>query len=714
VEKFQQPIHSTLPIFASASHHFSEVDSLASHGGSTRNGTTAKRSRPQSIGEQAIFSVKKQRTGSLSSFSGYALLEKQAQCDTVEVPDLEPCSSDHKEQYDTGEGTGLEACSPESTTPTIREHQDALEELDLVSCYTEHTITPATHERYERPEIPSPEVNSKRSSHTEDALLIATFNEIAASNETKTGTALFAFFQDLLEGSWYQPLWIWTDRDYTNENSLRPKRLLDSSRLIESFSPREWDDMKIAADFLYCLGLSEDAFVLYVLLLRRLRSYPPNERNHSKIARAAVLCAFSATTDSQIEVSQNLLEQLIKDSSTSHRESNLYNALLKEIRYVALGYEVMNPHPNTSSTTRYSLRMPAWYPFIEVEPEKQEREISAMRVHSCLSWCTAILFGQNLRPNFQSAFQFNKYTLQTGCCNQTVLYVYLWQCFLMKDLYTEFDFWKTDPENDTALSAPELLFVVTCMILQSPTSVTPDQMRSPENVFVSEARKGAVKHSDALLGGRIRSEHLSSFASRSHHLERVIELKRGLSVTDALDYQTFRELGRVFVQETLAVRLQDMTAPQDISAPQDMSAPYNMPAVELDALALSFKDNDNLENPSSSEPTYYPTPTMASSLRSSQVSSYRRLKRLRERILQPKKPSHDSESTKVPSSVLRDPLQLQDSHRSIDQLSMSFASSMSISSKSFAASLRRSRRPNLQSYQQSSDVDMLLDMELRV
>ncbi|EPE35285.1 hypothetical protein GLAREA_10984 [Glarea lozoyensis ATCC 20868] len=671
------PTHNVLEVPDSVVHQLPGDDSSVSHSGSTVHEFSTKRPRPPSTKEPVLPPVKKQRTVSSS-------------------PLLDCTVSDKQEHSETSEVLKEKSCLLENATSVRQDQLDTEEQSTSESRSINSSTTSGTSKRRESLETFSPTAKSPSSCHTiESKTSTPTIKTFALDNPAKLD---LAFLLDLLEDSRDQPLWTWTARDYTYENSLQPKTGLDCSRLIEDFAPNEWDDMKLAADLLSCLGLNEDAFVLYVLLLRRVRDKGLKESSQGKLGHAAVLCAISATTKSQMEVSQNLLEH---DPTISDQERNsfrnLLSALLLEAPALAfIDYED-NSRPKTPLSIQNQVLEPSpstiqWFASPGVQVNLGNKSPAARRMGFCIVWCTAVLCSTLLRPRSQAAYQFSNYCLQTGSRYHAFLYAYLWQCYLMKDLYAEYDLWKTDAEAEAAISASELLFIVVDMICDDISVV---QNNVSEVEFAKLARAGATKLFNALYFGKLSSESLSVLASRKSYFGRLAVLKRISFSKDAADHRLWRALGRKFVEEALNVKLQDMSA---VETPN-----------------LPFEDQEHIKSPSQDGHTHHLTPTMASSLRSSQVSSYRRLKSLRAKIHQTKKwPSQDSESSKIPSSVFQDSSQMNESRWSVDELTISYASSMSISSKSIAGSLRIPHRPNRQSFQPSLDMEMVLDMELTI
>jgi hypothetical protein len=109
---------------------------------------------------------------------------------------------------------------------------------------------------------------------------------------------------------------------------LQRERRIDSSRRIETFSDDELYDMKVAADFLMSLMFSEEAFPLYVLILKRMKHTRMQQSGAMKAA--FVVCVQSASSALQIEIAQSLLRQALDGEmgTLTEAESFLFRNLL--------------------------------------------------------------------------------------------------------------------------------------------------------------------------------------------------------------------------------------------------------------------------------------------------------------------------------------------------------------------------------------------------
>jgi hypothetical protein len=208
-----------------------------------------------------------------------------------------------------------------------------------------------------------------------------------------------------------------------NEES-PPERCVDVNRLIDTFDPDEIDEIKLAADFPFGAQCHEDAFVLYVVLQKRLND---TSDHREWISTFALGCASSATTSPQFEIVRNLLEQKLShlaDYSQSsaelfllrslladlhHKEgdeaaSEFHNRLAMQSDFVKTGSLLSLPQNNRSFdliTYQYLHRSLAsrgsllraqsvTKELLQREPGPFEHEEGHMRntsVRSCLQWC---------------------------------------------------------------------------------------------------------------------------------------------------------------------------------------------------------------------------------------------------------------------------------------------------------------------------------------
>jgi hypothetical protein len=203
-----------------------------------------------------------------------------------------------------------------------------------------------------------------------------------------------------------------------------------------------------------------------------------------------------------------------------------------------------------------------------------------------------------------------------------------------------------------------------------------------EKMFARVARKGVQKSSEKSVNEmEVFSESVRRLDSRHKDFERSVDTPRTSSTPDPAEHGLFRTLARKYVEDSLMMVLPYL--------PNTEPRPHN-----------PFLDPDDPGGISiAGIPETHIPPTVASSLRSSQASSYQRFKRQREHISRIPKPSpHDPENPGLPSHVYRDFSRVNGSRWSIDELSLSFASSVSLSSSSTAGSLRMFGRSNRQSY----------------
>jgi hypothetical protein len=245
--------------------------------------------------------------------------------------------------------------------------------------------------------------------------------------------------------------------------------------------------MKSTADFLYCIGLTKESFVLYVLLLRRLMEksrhgdyqdqYATKQHNDALI-RAGISCAFSATTKPQIEVFLNLHKRLLKEQFTREEDSILYHMLFCENHKTDLADEdTASPSQGARGSTILSEKSTeqhfralqniySAFSTVKSEANLDYMEWEGSRPRACVMWCKAILEKQTFKALSQSALHLSDFCLRTGR-RREFLYCYLWQCYLMEDSYAEYGSWKDAPWYPMKISACELLLIVTDMICKN-------------------------------------------------------------------------------------------------------------------------------------------------------------------------------------------------------------------------------------------------------
>ena len=89
---------------------------------------------------------------------------------------------------------------------------------------------------------------------------------------------------------------------------------IDFSQNIDDFSCEKIYEMKRAADFLAATRFRKDAFALYVLILKRLRT---SSRPDWMITWTTIACARTASTDAQMEIARALLNQRLAETPGS-------------------------------------------------------------------------------------------------------------------------------------------------------------------------------------------------------------------------------------------------------------------------------------------------------------------------------------------------------------------------------------------------------------
>ncbi|KAF2100554.1 hypothetical protein NA57DRAFT_54632 [Rhizodiscina lignyota] len=90
---------------------------------------------------------------------------------------------------------------------------------------------------------------------------------------------------------------------------------VDISQDIDDFSDENIYEMKRTADFLYAMSFPRDAFVLYVLILKRLRASP--NCPDWMILWATIACARTAWGSGEFEIARSLLKQRLDCPSGS-------------------------------------------------------------------------------------------------------------------------------------------------------------------------------------------------------------------------------------------------------------------------------------------------------------------------------------------------------------------------------------------------------------
>ncbi|KAF2100627.1 hypothetical protein NA57DRAFT_74229 [Rhizodiscina lignyota] len=109
---------------------------------------------------------------------------------------------------------------------------------------------------------------------------------------------------------------------------------IDVSRDMSTFSRRDLQTTKLAADFLSSIGLRAQAFLLYVTLLKRLQTIPncPDD----VMIRAIIDCSRNAMKSNQIQIADALLERRLGSGGDSP-EAFVWRGLRADLSHRANG-----------------------------------------------------------------------------------------------------------------------------------------------------------------------------------------------------------------------------------------------------------------------------------------------------------------------------------------------------------------------------------------
>ena len=479
----------------------------------------------------------------------------------------------------------------------------------------------------------------------------------------------------------------------TGQHSLdqipRQQRQIDSGRPIDTFSPDEIDDMKRAADFLYCVSSEADACALYILILKRLKEAP--DQPAWATTSAMISCAMSAKTPSQQEIARSLLRQRLDEpeGSTTDVEKFLFHMLLAEsyvrgcditaanlqiditmsgdlvnerlitclpreyraldiLTYDYLTRDLRDPFKNTTLRgSKVSAQNPDFVDKRAVQElllgnqpgpfELRDGSMENPCLRSGLKWCMGEL---KLAPSLPSSWKLVKANRKTFSCVEPIgLYCCLWersQSPQAKHEGTEYILWIDQAERLMGISAAQLLRILCWMIC----SASPRWKDKSERDFVHRAYLGATslyQRPDKQLG----CQFLEAFSSLNSLYLWPAEKMAFKRVIEAY--------AKDFIEKKLWIKLPDvLTDALQASTPRQ----------SLEIVAAAF------------------LPTLASSLHSSELVS---LRSIRDRMHRNVKDAMQGVTMALPSSVLKA------SSRSISSISMSelsqaMASSLNLSS----------------------------------
>ncbi|KAH0543033.1 hypothetical protein FGG08_002641 [Glutinoglossum americanum] len=489
-----------------------------------------------------------------------------------------------------------------------------------------------------------------------------------------------------------------TSQQYSVGRVFPRERRLDSSRPIDTFSPDEIQDMKRAADFLFSLSFDMDSFALYALILKRLKD--SSNQPAWVTSTAMVSCARSATTSSQVEIAQSLLEQKLHEPhrSATDVENFLFRMLLAETYTRRRDYSTANFHTRVAMESdladeRLLTQLPQETRSLDIityhclarglgchenlvkektlrylpqdnlfigrsqvqerlllrEPGPFELKHGSMKnpcIRSCLQWCTSELERTATIPGSWKNLQSNDQHLSWA--EHIGVYCCLWERWQSRQTkYTKLQpmLWAGQAERLMGISAAELLITSCWMIM----GASPSRNDKSECDLVRRARIGAKflsQQSDEKLG----CQFLDTFSWMNTLIHASPEQKAFQNIA--------RSYARDLVEKSLMVKLPEMQDSETEETP-DTPLQSDAPRRSLSIVAAAL------------------LPTLASSLHSSDLSS---LRKLGDRIQQGFEGMVQDAVSTLPSSVFRGPSRSYLSLPSISELSQAMASSLGLSS----------------------------------
>lgn len=528
---------------------------------------------------------------------------------------------------------------------------------------------------------------------------------------------------------------LWSTPGASSDQIARRERRIDSSRPIESFSQHELQDMKIAADCLLSLTFDEESFPLNVLLFKRIKQYSgcPTDVVYS----ALIACARSCEKPSQVEIAQNLLHQALDESKgpINEAENFVFRMLLADtytrgrkyedaITHVKHAWRSVFPHENflqclpkehraldlilyhyLSRSVRYRelladedapsndvqleanpalLESQIQDQFLQKKPGPFELEGGRLNnpcIRSCIRWCTKVIEGTASEPRpwktlikkceqhhwaqgtgLQLLVTLRMTEKQFYLVLVFALELYLWRQWqtLRSDPAEQDDLlWAYQAENLMGISASELLGTVASLIIRESNYAKSKLNRG----LLARARIGASRLSK-LSDKKIGVNFLSAFSKTAHlgpHMSERTEYTSNLIALSwkgmfdlwNADQEAVKKVARLyateFVEETLFMSLPEVHHSAPLPSNESKTSPQIMCAALL--------------------------PTLASSLKSSQLSS---LRILRDRIQQNVQRAMQDATMTLPSDMFRDPRRSSTSLLSMDELSQAMASTLSL------------------------------------
>ena len=381
----------------------------------------------------------------------------------------------------------------------------------------------------------------------DDNLLYSDEKEAYSDMDTSNGSLINDIFER------------WATNQQSEEGVFQHETQFDINRPIDTFSPSEMEDMKRAADFLFALDFRKDAFGLYVLILKRLRSYQWPTRPPSS---ALVACVRSAVFSHQAAIARSLLMHQLEDQRTVPIEEFTFQMLLADT------YTRFNDHATANFHIRKAMQanpleerlvrdLPQDYRTLDLityhcivdgiirskspraddtlppnyfSMEKTQVQIQMLRrvpgpfeidqgamrnrcIRSCLEWCTGLFVHDGTIPGLWNTAHSKHYSkLSEDRMDWTRVYCYLWQIWQSTKNSlenSELGLW-TQSEQLMGISAAEHLVIICPLIMNA----APPRVDFSEWDLFLRARTGLSSlcaRSDKKLGAR----YLDIFSSRN-------------------------------------------------------------------------------------------------------------------------------------------------------------------------------------------------------
>jgi hypothetical protein len=497
------------------------------------------------------------------------------------------------------------------------------------------------------------------------------------------------------EEDWYDSSsWISSEHASSSVHLLQRERRIDSSRRIETFSDGEIADMKLAADFLMSLLFSKEAFPLYVLVLKRMkhaRSQPSGQMQAAFVAcvhsaasasqieiaqsllRQALDGKMGTLTEAETFVFRNLLADTYKrlrkfDTAISeitlawrstpsienlslflprgHRSLDLvfYHQVTRTIRNY--DYLIYNDPPGDSFQPgdQAILRQEqVQEQCIQQSPgpfELKDSQLQNPCLRSCMNWCTneleqsttelrawkSLLPKWKQQPGLHFRLRGSAETVNENAIHLLKwisLYCYLWQRWQMQRSQTHKPqelLWAEQAQERMGIPASEVLATLSTLIIYD---VQYDYNDSPRRLALPACL--CAKRLSTLPDRELANKFFESLSWKSD-IEMFSESNEGSSLLHLLAWRGIytnkdaskghragSDTARMYVIDFIEKNLALLLPEAHSAAPSIAGTPNNRSRESIQIVAATL------------------LPTLASSLKSSNLSS---LRKLRDRIQQ--------------------------------------------------------------------------------